>query len=155
MTCRESTGCWATGAAARPARPASAWPRVGSRRTTAWTSAASKTLRAGRTDVRDALPGQIVDQGVVVAVGQVVVVLHAHHVGRLWFRPDVSGSREGVEPSTRNCHCPVIGFGGVPLAQQLPAVERAALGKEKRKVWHAKCKEVLGGRNPSRRRKQL
>jgi hypothetical protein len=75
--------------------------------------------------------------------------------GRLWFRPDVSGSREGVEPSTRNCHCPVIGFGGVPLAQQLPAVERAALGKEKRKVWHAKCKEVLGGRNPSRRRKQI
>ena len=31
--------------------------------------------------VRDALPGQVVDQGVVVAVGQVVVVLHAHDVG--------------------------------------------------------------------------
>ncbi len=31
--------------------------------------------------VGDALPGQVVDQGVVVAVGQVVVVLHAHDVG--------------------------------------------------------------------------
>ncbi len=31
--------------------------------------------------VRDALPGQVVDQGVVVAVGQVVVVLHAHDIG--------------------------------------------------------------------------
>ena len=48
-TCRGSTGCWAIGAAATPARPASAWPRVGLRRTTGWTTAAARTRRAGRT----------------------------------------------------------------------------------------------------------
>ena len=41
--------------------------------------------------VRDALPGQLVDQGVVVALGQVVVVLHAHDVGDRLRLGDLGG----------------------------------------------------------------
>ena len=43
--------------------------------------------------VSDALSGQVVDQGVVVAVGQVVVVLHAHDVGDR-LRLDHLGGRD-------------------------------------------------------------
>src|SRR6185436_12640344 len=35
-TCLESTGCWVTDAATKPARPASAWPPAGARHPTAW-----------------------------------------------------------------------------------------------------------------------
>ncbi len=80
--CQGSTGRCATGAAATPARPASASPRVGPRRPTGG-GRLERREPAEREErhVRDALPGQVVDQGVVVAVGQVVVVLHAHDVG--------------------------------------------------------------------------
>ena len=41
--------------------------------------------------VRDALPGQVIDQGVVVAVGQVVVVLHADDLGDRLRLGDLGG----------------------------------------------------------------
>ena len=82
MTCRGSTRCWATGAAATPARPASAWPRArpaasdrvddcsgvnppsGKKGTYAMPCRAKSSIRASS-----------------LAIDHVVVVLHAHNVG--------------------------------------------------------------------------
>src|SRR5271156_3054935 len=44
-----SAECWASAAAAMPARLASTWPRADPRPTTGWMTAAARTRRAGRT----------------------------------------------------------------------------------------------------------